>query len=85
VTKTSATYGQLDRVLRGLGFSCRPAHQPPPGKVYEHKASGAVIVLPLYPDDDRVRERHWITVRTTLDGFGIADFDVFDGKFQRAG
>ena len=44
--RTDVTYGQLDKVLRSLGFSHRPAKNDPPGHVYAHHESGAVIVLP---------------------------------------
>jgi hypothetical protein len=47
--------------------------------------SGAVIILPLYPDDDKVLEHHLRTARTTLDGFGIADSKTFDADLQKAG
>jgi hypothetical protein len=85
MNRTDVTYGQLDRVLRSLGFSCRPARQDPPGRVYEHRKSGAVIILPLFPDDDLVLDYHLAGVRTTLDGFGIADPKLFEGKLQKAG
>src|SRR5262245_38104335 len=35
--RTDVTYGQLDRVLRSLGFSCRLLKEDPPARVYEHK------------------------------------------------
>ena len=39
--RTDVNYGQLDRVLKSLGFSCRLLADEPPAKLYEHKASGA--------------------------------------------
>jgi hypothetical protein len=85
MNRTAVTYGQLDRALRSLGFTCRPAKEAPPGRVYEHGKSGAVIILPDFPDQDKVLEYHLITARTTLDGFGIADPHLFDAKLQKAG
>jgi hypothetical protein len=44
--RTEVTYGQLDKVLRSLGFSCRLVKGDPPARVYEHKESGARISTP---------------------------------------
>jgi hypothetical protein len=85
VNRTDVTYGQLDKVLRALGFSCRVDAQEPPTRVYEHKSSGAVVFLPTFPEDDLVLEYHLVGVRTTLDGFGIADPTAFASKLQKAG
>jgi hypothetical protein len=83
--RTDVTYGQLDRVLRALGFSCRPSKKDPPGRVYEHSASGALIMLPEYPENDRVYEHHLITARVELEHFGLADPTVFAAQLQKAG
>ncbi len=83
--RADVTYGQMDRVLRALGFSCTPSKKEPPGRFYEHKESGAKIVLPTFPDNARVYEHHLLTVRITLDNFGIADPTTFDAKLQKAG
>jgi hypothetical protein len=83
--RTEATYGQLDKVLRSLGFSCRPARHDPPGRVYEHKEAGAMIMLPELPDSDKVFEHHLVAVRTELDNFGLAEPAVFAAKLQKAG
>jgi hypothetical protein len=83
--KTQVTYGRLDKVLRALGFSCRVVTEDPPTRVYEHKESGAWILLPLFPEDDLVLDYHLAGVRTTLDGFGIADPKAFDAKLRKAG
>lgn len=82
---TEATYGQLDEVLRSLGFSCRPTKHEPSGRIYEHKEAGAVIMLPSLPESDRVFEHHLLAVRTELDNFGLADPSVFAAKLQKAG
>jgi hypothetical protein len=84
MTRTDVTYGQLDRVLRSLGFSCRQVTEEPEARVYEHKQSGAWIMLPRFPEEDRVLDYHLAYVRTTLDGFAIADPKVFDAKLHKA-
>jgi hypothetical protein len=83
--RTEFTYGQLDKVLRSLGFSCRLVNKRPPVRVYEHKATGAEISMPPFPDDDRVLEWHVVTARVMLDEFGIADPTAFDAKLRKAG
>ncbi len=83
--RTEVTYGQLDKVLRSMGFTRRPANRKPPGSVYEHRESGALVMLPAFPDDDKVFEHHLVAVRTELDNFGLAEPSVFAAKLQRAG
>ncbi len=83
--RTDVTYGQLDKVLRSLGFSDRPAQHDPPGHVYEHKEAGAVIMLPAFAESEKVFEYHLVAVRTELDNFGLADPSVFAAKLQKAG
>jgi hypothetical protein len=82
---TDATYGQLDKVLRSRGFSCQPTKHDPPGRFYEHKETGAVVMLPTFPESDKVFEHHLLAVRTELDNFGLADPSVFAAKLQKAG
>ena len=84
MNRTEVTYGQLDRVLRTLGFACRLVTEEPQTRVYEHKESGSWIMLPLFPEDDLVLDYHLASVRTTLDGFGIVDPKVFAAKLQKA-
>jgi hypothetical protein len=85
VKQTNVTYGQLDKVLRSLGFSSRPAKHDPPGHVYEHQAAGAVIMLPVLAESDRLFEHQLAAVRIELDNFGLADPSVFAAKLQKAG
>ena len=82
--RTDVTYGQLDKVLRSLGFSRRDLKKDPQTRVYEHE-SGALFTTPPFPMDDFVLESHLVIARTTVDLFGIADRKVFDSKFQKAG
>ena len=82
---TEVTFGQLDRVLRSLGFTWRPGNREPPGRIYQHKATGATIMLPAYADDEKVFEVHLLTARMELENFGIADPTTFAAKLQKAG
>jgi hypothetical protein len=83
--RTEFTYGQLHKVLKSLGFSCRIDSSEPPTRVYQHASSGALVFLPDFPDEDHVLEHHLVGVSTTLDGFGIADPTAFASKLQEAG
>jgi hypothetical protein len=83
--RTDVTYGQLDRVLRSLGFSCRLVTLEVPARVYEHEQYGALFMLPPFPESDRVLDYHLIAVRTMLDGYGIADPTAFAAELQKAG
>ena len=78
------TYGQLDKVLRSLDFSCRIDTAKPPARIYEHEKSGAIIMLPTLPKANRVYDQHIIVVRLTLENFGLPIPSVFDGKLQTA-
>jgi hypothetical protein len=83
--RTDVSYGQLDKVLRSLGFTCRVVQQNGEGRRYEHRQSGAVILLPAFPADDKVWEHHLVGAQVTLENFGIADASVFAAKLQKAG
>ncbi len=52
--------------------------------LYEHKDSGAIIMIPPFPETDFVLDYHLIGARTTVDRFGITDPRVFDAKLQKA-
>ena len=83
ISRTNITYGQLEKTLRSLGFSRRVFERNGnKGIRYEHKETGALILLPHFPDDDRVLDYHLAEVRTTVDGFGVADPSVFEAKLQ---
>ena len=85
MNRTTVTYGQLGKVLRSLGFSCRQVKQDVESRRYEHSQTGAIILLPDFPETDRVLEHHLVTVRVTLDDFGIADSRMFDATLKKAG
>jgi hypothetical protein len=83
--RTEVTYGQLDKLLRSLGFTCRLVQGPPPTRLYDHKGTGASLMLPPFPETDFVLDYHLVAARTTLDLFGIASPKVFDAQLQKAG
>jgi hypothetical protein len=85
MTRTEITYGQLDRVLRSLGFTRRLVEKDPPAVRYEHKESGALISVPPFNDNDKALGHHVAVARATLDTFGIADPFLFDAELQKAG
>jgi hypothetical protein len=85
VKRSAVTYGQLDELLRSLGFSRHPSRKEPPGRIYEHKKTGAMILLPAVRDGDKVFEYHLVAVRTELDHFGIADPTAFAAKLPKTG
>jgi hypothetical protein len=75
------TYGRLDQVLRSLRFAVRIAEG---ARVYKHEPSGALIVVPLAAEADKVLPHHLQTVRWTLDQFGIASPLMFAEQLQKA-
>jgi hypothetical protein len=81
--RTEFTYGQLDRLLRSLGFSCRLVEKDPPTRVYEHKETGALLTTPPFPDDELVYKHHLVAARFMADQFGIIEPEDFDAKLQR--
>jgi hypothetical protein len=83
--RADVTYQQLENVLRALGFTCRPGNRNPPGRIYEHKETGATIALPAISENERVYEHHLVAARVELDNFGIADPKTFDAKLHKAG
>jgi hypothetical protein len=83
--RTNVTYGQLDKVLRSLGFARRELNHERPARVYDHLETGASIILPVFPDKARVMAHHLVTARVMLDEFGIADPSVFEAKLLKAG
>jgi hypothetical protein len=83
--RTDVTYGQLDHVLRSLGFTQRLLKDEPPARVYEHKETGALIMLPMSPEAEKVLDYHLIATRVMLDTNGIADPKIFDAELEKAG
>ena len=76
------TYGRLTQTLLSLGFTI---HQPKPGVVvYKHAETGALIILPSFPDADRVYGHHITDVKMTLDAYGIATGSEFASRLLKA-
>ena len=83
--KAGLTYGQLDKVLRSLGFTRHEFERRGKGVRYEHKETGARITMTLFPKKDRVLMHHFVMVRGTLNDFGVADPSVLEKKTKKAG
>ncbi|HZW29839.1 MAG TPA: hypothetical protein VFF52_03975 [Isosphaeraceae bacterium] len=77
------TYRELDRVLRSLGLTCRVLQQEPAARWYEHPETGAIVSLPLLPEDEPVFPNHLAAVRATLDIYGIADPRELAAELQK--
>ena len=76
------TYAQLSEILRSLGFTL---HEPEPGvRVYKHTETGALLVLPKYPDEDRVYGHHLTATKMSLDGVGIASGPEIANRLLKA-
>lgn len=82
--RSTATYGQIDKVLQSLGYTCRLDKDEPPARIYLHEDAQSVIMLPAYPKRNRAFEHHLVLVRTQLDGFGLLEASEFDAKLQKA-
>lgn len=83
--RSAFTYGQLEKVLRSLGFVSRPGNSDPPGRIFEHARTGALVMLPALPETEKAYEHHLIAARLELDNFGIADPTTFDLKLRKVG
>jgi hypothetical protein len=83
-TRPNVTYGQLDKVLRSLGFTSRVRKGDPPVRVYEHKETGASLMMPPLPEGDRVLAHHLIGARVMVEEYGIAAPKAFDAKLRKA-
>jgi len=84
LTRTAVTYGQLDRALHSLGFTSRLINLQGEARDYEHKNSGAQIILPSYLESDKVQEYHLSMVQATLEECGISDPADFAAKLDEA-
>ena len=83
--RTKITYGQLDKVLRSLGFSRTVFDRDGLGLRYEHQETGALLLLPAFDEKECVYDHHMVAARSMLSNFGVADVSVFESKLQRAG
>ena len=83
--RSEVMYSQLDQLVRSLGFLYHASKKEPPGHIYQHPKTGAMVLLTPYRPSEKVFEYHLITVRTELDHFGIADPTTFAAKLQKTG
>jgi hypothetical protein len=83
--KTKINYGHVDKVLHSFGFSRVVFERNGKGVRYEHEATGASVLLPLFPVRNRVFLHHFMVVRSTLDDFGIAKPPSFYRRLRKAG
>jgi hypothetical protein len=82
VKRTDVTYGQLDSVLRSLGFSSRLVKGKPPARHYEHKETGAFITMRPFPESDRVLEHlYWFSENRNLAFEAVARFQGLRRSF----
>ncbi|MBY0230701.1 MAG: hypothetical protein K2W96_15550 [Gemmataceae bacterium] len=80
---TNVTFGKLDRMLRGLGFT---ASDTPTGtRVYQHAPSGAEVYLPRQDAGQLVKPHHVLTAQVALDDFGVLAERDFEARLQTAG
>jgi hypothetical protein len=78
------TFGQMDKVLRRLGFMRRNVKLRTEALVYEHQDTGALILLPASPARKRVLPHHLAAVQGTLKEYGIANPLDLAANFQMA-
>jgi hypothetical protein len=81
---SEVTYGQVDKVLRALGFSCRTTTLQTKALVYEHQETGAMILLPAAAANKKVLPHHLAAVQATLKEYGIADPLDLAAELQKA-
>jgi hypothetical protein len=81
---TEVTYGRVDKVLRALGFSCRTTTIETEANIYEHRETGAVIILPAVSKRKSVLPHHLAAVQGTLAEYGIADAIELSGELHKA-
>jgi hypothetical protein len=76
------SYGELDRILRSLGFDLRGPMEN--NKIYWHPQVEALITLPIFPDDQAVYQHHIDLTRLTLDTYGLDNPFANTPRPQRA-
>ncbi len=74
------TFTSLNQFLHSLSFTERSV--PESHILYEHPASGAVIVLRPFERDEEVGPATLGLVRRVLDEFGVLDRRIFDDAIR---
>jgi len=78
------TYGQLDKVLRSLGFTCTEGMERVPVKKYELKEAHSEISVPIYPDSEYMMYHHFAAARFNLDWNGVVEPEKFIELLKKA-
>ena len=76
MSKPRVTFAWLRRFLLDHGFTEEIVPKSHIG--FRHEDSGAEIFLPIYRSNQLVMPHHLLTVRFTLDGWGVMGADQFD-------
>lgn len=76
MNKQRVTFAWLRQLLLDLGFTETVVPKSHIG--FHHKASGAEVFLPIYRSNQMVMPHHLLTVRFTLDSWGVMDATQFD-------
>ena len=83
MAESALTYGQLDEVLRSLGFVTQVV--PDKARICKHEATGATVILPDAPAAESVLPHHLIVVRTVLREFGLPEPAALALNLKRVG
>jgi hypothetical protein len=76
MTKPRISFSWLRNLLLDLGFT--EVVVPKSHIGFFHEQSGAEVFLPIYRANQFVLPHHLLTVRFTLDGWGVMEADHFD-------
>jgi hypothetical protein len=76
-------FGQLERALFALGYKLEET--PKSHRLYTCANPKALIMLPLMRRNLPIRPFHFMSVRSTLDNFGILPRDEFESFVERGG
>jgi hypothetical protein len=76
MSKPRITFAQLRHLLLDMGFT--ETVTPRSHVFFAHEPSGAEVALPIYRANQFVMPHHLLTVRFTLDGWGVMEADHFD-------
>lgn len=69
------TFSGLERALLKTGFVLTRSNGG--HKIFRHRATDAMVVLPALPDDRDVDAAHLVAVSRTLDEKGVIERDAF--------
>ncbi len=78
--RKKVTFQQLEKFLLDIGFVSTPTTGN--HKVFEHEASGAIILLPLTTPDEPVEPGRLASIRNVIVGKGVLDGAAPDELFD---